>query len=379
MWRLFLVFIMLLGSLTPLHAKTLQLDGPLRESIPLGVHAEFYRDSSRQLSLTDILEPDRVRWRPLPRPMLGLSRDALWVRVPLLNRTRVPLDFLIEDRWPLTNFLDFYVLHEGQVINEQKSGDHMPLDQRHVPYRYPVFDVTLPPGLSYLYLRYETNDLLSSRLVLATEATFNRTREVEKLVFGLLLGCLLIMPLYNCMLKDSSYLYYTVYGLLYVVFQASSNGLWFQYGLDHPWLNDELGIFAAHLSVFFVFRFLDIYLDLKVRMPRVAGIVRWFERAALCAAVLTLFHLGTGVAAAFVTNISMVCWLIYTSFVLARKGSRPALMFLIAWLMFVVGDSFTLLGYLGLMEEGLMTQWGMLAGSALESVLVTSLRGFGRP
>ncbi|WP_176736648.1 7TM diverse intracellular signaling domain-containing protein [Oligoflexus tunisiensis] len=380
MRRLFLVFVILWGQALSLSAETINLDGPLRESIALGAHAEFYRDTTRKLTLPEILEKNRVRWRPLPRPMLGLSQDALWVRVTLHNSTLSPLELLVEDRWPLTNFLEFYVLHQDRVIGQQKSGDHMPLAMRRVPYRYPVFDMTLPPGESFLYLRYETNDLLSSRLFLASETTFNRTREVEKLVFGLLLGCLLIMPLYNCMLffmlKDSSYLYYTVYGLLFVVFQASVNGLWFQYGFDHPWLNDELGILAAHLCVFFVYRFLDIYLDLKIRMSRVAAIVRWFERGALCTAALTLVHLGGGVATAFVTNICMVMWLIFTSYVLARKGSKPALIFLIAWLLFVVGDSCTLLGYLGLMEEGLMTQWGMLAGSAMESVLVSIAMGY---
>jgi hypothetical protein len=312
--------------------------------------------------------------------VLGLSADALWVRVSLQNASDQTQDVLIEDRWPQTNSLDLYVLHDGNVIEQQSSGDQVPLGQRSVPYRYPVFAFKLPPGTSMLYLRYQTNDLLSSRLVLSSVAAFNHTREVEKLVFGLLLGCLLIMPLYNLMLyfllKDASYLYYTVYGLLYIVFLASVNGLWFQYLWDRPWVNDELAMFSVHLCVFFVYRFLTVFLDLKVRMRRAAMWIGWFEKFALCVAVLALVHLPSSIAIAFATNIFLIFWLVYTSYVMSRKGYKPAFFFLTAWLLFVVGDSFTLLGYLGLMEDGQLTQWGMLAGAAVEATLVSIAMGY---
>ncbi|HYX32354.1 MAG TPA: 7TM diverse intracellular signaling domain-containing protein [Oligoflexus sp.] len=380
MMRWLLALIILWGLGGPLHAKTVRLDGPVRESIALRGYEDFYRDTTQKLALSDILQENRVNWRPLPRPMLGLSHDALWVRVQLHNSTSGPLDILIEDRWPQTNSLEFQVLHGDQVIAQQKSGDSIPLRMRPIPYRYPVFDVTLPPGDSTLYMRYHTNDLLSSRLFLSSEVAFNQTREVEKLVFGLLLGCLLIMPLYNIMLyfllKDSSYLYYAVYGLLYVVFQASVNGLWFQYVFDHPWMNDELSMISAYLSVFFVYRFVGIFLDLKLNMPRVAAIIGWFEKASLFAAVLTLVHLGSAIAIGFVTNICMAFWMVYTSYVMSRRGYKPAIFFLAAWLLFLIGDSFTIMGYLGLMDEGMLTQWGMLAGSAVEMVLVSIAMGY---
>lgn len=380
MIRLLLVFVFLLGLSRPLNAKTLILDGPVRESVALRAYEDFFRDTTQKLTLPDILEENRVRWRPLPRPMLGLSQDALWVRVNVHNSSKQPLDILIEDRWPQTNFIEFYVLHGDRLIDEQKSGDHIPLGMRHVPYRYPVFDVRIPPGDSSIYLRYQTDDLLSSRLFLSNGAAFNQTREVEKLVFGLLLGCLLIMPLYNIMLyfllKDSSYLYYTIYGLLYVVFQASVNGLWFQYVFDHPWMNDELSMLSVYFCVFFVYRFLAIFLDLRLKMRKVAQIISWFEKVSLLAAVLTLVHLGSAILVAFATNICMVFWLLYTSYVMTRRGYKPAIFFLTAWVLFVVGDSFTLMGYLGLMPDGALTQWGMLAGSAVEMVLVSIAMGY---
>jgi serine phosphatase RsbU (regulator of sigma subunit) len=359
MWRLILFFALLGSGTCPLNATTLKLDQALRESIALGAYADHFRDSTQKLTLPDILEANRVTWQPLPRPVLGLSADALWVRVQLQNGSGGPLDLLIEDRWPQTNFLEFYVLQGDRVMAQQKSGDHIPLGLRPVPYRYPVFDVTIPPGASSLYLRYQTNDLLSSRLFLSSEAAFNKTREVEKLIFGLLLGCLLIMPLYNIMLyfllKDSSYLYYTVYGLLYVVFQASINGLWFQYVFDHPWMNDELAMFSVHICVFFVYRFLNVFLELKLKMSRVAALIGWFEKFALFVAVLSLVHLGSAIAIGFATNIFMVSWLLFTSYVMARKGYKPALFFLTAWI---------------------LTQWGMLAGSAVETVLVSIAMGY---
>lgn len=380
MWRFFFIFALLMGNSLPVKAKTLELSENLRESMALGAYADHYRDSTQNLTLPNILENKAIPWEPLPRPMLGLSSDALWVRVQLHNSSGSPLNLLIEDRWPQTNSLELYVLHEGQVITQQKSGDHIPLGMRLVPYRYPVFEVTVPPGNSSFYLRYQTDDLLSSRLFLANEATFNKTREIEKLVFGLLLGCLLIMPLYNIMLyfllKDSSYLHYTVYGLLYVVFQASINGLLFQYVFDHPWMNDELSMFSVHICVFFVYRFLVAFLDLKLNMSRAAALIGWFEKFALFVAVLSLVHLGSAIMIGFATNIFMVWWLIYTSYVMTRKGYKPALFFLTAWILFVVGDSFTLLGYLGIMEEGVLTQWGMIAGSAVEMLLVSIAMGY---
>ncbi len=378
MWRFLLCFACTWAS--ALDAKTLIIEGPLRESVTLGAHAEYFRDSTQELTLPDVLKDKQARWEPLPRPVLGLSQDALWVRVTILNNSGEAQDLLIEDRWPQTNFLELYVLHGNRVIDEQKSGDRVPLAMRRVPYRYPVFDVTLPPGTNSLYLRYQTNDLLSSRLFLSSEAEFDRTREVEKLVFGLLLGCLLILPLYNIMLyvllKDSSYLYYTVFGLLYVVFQASVNDLWLQYLVDRPEMNDELAMVSANICVYFVYRFLTVFLELKRKMSRVAYFIGWFEKLALFGAALALIYLPGAIVVGFATNFFMVVWLIYTSYTMARKGYKPALLFLIAWLLFLIGDSFTMLGYLGVMEDGPLTAWGMLGGSAVEMVLVSIAMGY---
>lgn len=376
----FLFLVLVFGWGFPLHGRTLVLNGPLLETQSLQAFQDFYRDSTTKLALPDVMQEGRVTWRPLPRPMLGVSSDVLWIRVQLRNETAQTIPILIEDRWPQTNFLDFFVVHNDQLIETQKSGDHIPLGERHTPYRYPVFDLELPPGDSTIYLRYESNDLLSSRLFLSSESSFNQTRELEKLVFGLLLGILLIMPLYNSMLyfmlKDSSYLYYTIYGLLYVVFQVGINGLAFQYVLDYSWVNDELSMFAGMLCVFFVYRFVSNFFDLKKQMRGVARLMAICENFALAVAVLALIHVGSAILIGLACNVVMVSWLVYTSWVMARRRYKPASFFLVAWLLFVVGDSFSVIGYLGFMEDGFLTQFGMLAGSAVEVVLVSIAMGY---
>lgn len=332
-------------------------------------------DKTRQLQIDSVR--DHPDWFPAERPVIGFQDVNLWARLTIDNPRAEPKRIVIEDQWAMTDRIDFYLVHNDVVAESVASGHRVLASTAEVAYRFPHAYLTIPPGRSDIYVRYENDDNIGSRLALWTPATFRFTKQRNQLILGLLLGFVLVMGFYNfciyLILRLTEYLYYSCYVLAFFFFQLCMQGLGFQFIAPHRWWADEGLITFAMLSIIFVILFTRYFLNLKVyfRASLIPGYLIAFISAgiAVMSYVPSLYQLSSMLAVAI--NLVLVAWIFVCSSYIVYQRRLQGYIFAVAWTMFLIGDTLTIMYYIGMLSPSFLTTWGMLVGSTIEVVLIS--------
>jgi serine phosphatase RsbU (regulator of sigma subunit) len=314
-------------------------------------------------------------WRETKETVPALFNGVLWVQLKIQNHTADPLGLYLEDQWAMTNRIDLFRVIQGQLHDRAVAGDHLPIRDRVHRHRFPLFYIDLLPGEQELWLRYETNDVIGTRLTLWSKESFDRHRDREQLILGLLFGFLLVMPFYNLciyfVLRIRAYLHYALYVSNFAVFQLCLQGLAFKELMDHPWWNDQGMISIALGCIITVIPFTREFLQLDSTWPLGVRISRVLSRCSWFCIPLTHFWFHLGIYAAIVLNLCIITWILASSVYSSLRGHKPAYLFFGAWLTFIVGDAFSIFHILGTHDYALVGRWGMLSGGAIEVVLIS--------
>ncbi len=379
------------------HPGPIRLSENLRD-YPIGLHTEYLVDSTGSLGLVDIrnlgrglddaaASPGSPVWRPGPAelPAFGFSSGTYWVRFSLENPSDLPQPWYLELAYPLIDEIDMYI-PTGSAAAEPtdlpgyrllKRGDLRPFAQRDVQHRNIVFPLEVAPGRGEYYARIQTSSAVNVYLSLWQPDDFLDTVYAEQLVIGLYYGVMVVMALYNLFLfvfvVDRSYLYYALYIIGYTLYQATLNGLSFQYLWPASiwWANNCLPLFMAFGSMWGLV-FTRSFLNTR-------GNNRYVDRALLVfitinavnmpLAMLLPYELIIKIATA---TIALSVLLIYAAGLRSLMvGFKPSRYFLIAWTMLIFGIFVFALKSFGILPSNFVTNWSQQIGSAAEVLLLS--------
>ncbi len=345
---------------------------------PLIPEVEYVIDPDRHLNVEQAVL-DR-RWQPMLSTYVGFEDVDLWVRFPLVNPSQQTQRILIEDQWPMTDAITFYVLKSlhGPVQSQQHSGHKFFNEKSSTAteyHRFPNALLDIPPGTSWIYVHYQNNDNISCRLALWNPSSFREHQIRDQWVLGLLLGFVLVMSFYNfclyLMLKIRAYLYYSCYVIFFFLFQLCMQGLAPQLLTRQGWWLDQGIVIFAMLTLIFVIKFTKEFTSLKQlsvildSLGTVIGILSGMTIA------FTFHYFQLTSFLTVVINLILVGWLCACTFVLIRKKIYQGYIYALAWSLFIVGDTVTILYYIGILKPSALTQWGMMLGSTVEVVLLS--------
>lgn len=155
---------------------------------------EILVDESAQMSLEEVLAQDN-RFQPLSKQAITFPADthAVWLR------TDAPASQLPRWLWvfaPRVQYLDFYLLHDGQLENQAHTGESLAISSRPLPARAYLFTLPNDGQPRSAYLRMTSNHPLMAWFNTIDEAELI-AQEKPAYVFGALLGTLLLLTLYN--------------------------------------------------------------------------------------------------------------------------------------------------------------------------------------
>lgn len=153
-------------------------------------------DSSGELQLSDILSPQHsTQFAPIDIRSLFTSggNTAAWLHYTLAPSNQQQLIRIFS---PYLSYLDVYVLREGELLNHIRTGNKLPMSSR--PLKSGDYLVPLPISDKPVdvYLRLASQQLLRPAIELnsAQEIAADQSRP---LLYGSLLGCILMLALYN--------------------------------------------------------------------------------------------------------------------------------------------------------------------------------------
>jgi len=369
-----LLLVMLAGTATAQPA--LVLDEQSTNRIELRGHLGMLRDPAGTLDAVAV-RGRSTQFQPLS-PGSGLNfsytNDVVWLRLVVRSALTQASDWRIE--------LDYASLDHAELHDPrgplQRSGDRIALAARSIPHRNPVFAVALAPGETReLLLRTWSQGSVTVNPGLWRADAFRSHSEDSYAGYALYFGMLLALAGYNLLLyvalRDRAFLYYVLFVSGVGIGIASIYGLAGQYLWPNAveWSNRALIVSFALTGIVGPL-FTRTFLGTARAAPRWhtwLGACAWMHVVILLVGLFAPLRFGMQAMSAgtMVGCVLMLGCGIWCS----MRGVPGARLFVLAWMVILVGGLLMALRNFGLLPTNFITMHAMLVGSALEMLLLS--------
>ena len=220
-------------------------------------------------------------------------------------------------------------------------------------------------------------DSLDEPLSNSETMAFQGNTDLRSLLLGIFYGLMLVMILYNFFiylsLKDRVYLLYVLSTTFAMLTTVSTNGLGEQYlWPKYEGIDGELYVIFAGISMAFSSRFAAEFLNVSKFSRRLNKLLWLISALSILMSVLCAL-LGLNPIYGFAR------WLVLLSFptLLAagvyvyRKGFKPALFYVIAWVPYILGVLIRTIHGAGLLPTNFFTLTAVELGGAMEVTLLS--------
>jgi len=321
---------------------TLTLTGE-REEYPLGTHIEILEDPSGELTIEDVSSPEfDSKFTPshVDVPNYGFTDSVYWVRFDLENQTQDTEEWLLEQGFANTHYIDLYTpVPDSGSFTVKQTGVLRPISTRDFFYPRIVFILKILPGSQQTtYMRFQSGASMTLSLSLLTRDAFQVKAQTEQSLHGLFYGILIGLLIYNLVLffisiREASSLYYVTFLASFAFFIGSYDGytqIYFFTGLANL-AQYYIPLSFAAMMVSIVL-FANDFLEIKTQVPRI------YRASIVILGVWGLFVFLTPFTNYHILTLLMVPWAVLTIVVILiagifslQRGFYAARFFLFAW------------------------------------------------
>ncbi len=302
----------------------------------------------------------------------------LWVRISLYNSGTEMRSFVLESRYPLTDWISVFQKDKNNQVQEEERGDRSKREFELQNFRAPSFYLTVFPGKNTYYLRITSKGSNILSLFLWDAESFKSHRFLDTLIIGCLFGILFSLFLYNSFLavafRSRTYAYYSLFLFSMIVLHITMQNLWpYLFKSRYSsWLENEAYVVFGILSNSLYLIVTMTFLNMKKSLPRTQIYFRMILIASISELALLPF-IAFNVQSRLVTISVFVGALsvFIACFMAVLEGYRPAKYYMIASLAFLVSNILLALNLLGVHHEPLVTQYGNFFGVAIEGLLMS--------
>lgn len=343
------------------------------ENLVIGSQASILEDPTNKLDFDAVRNSDAFNISGVKIPNLPLSSSDFWLKFSIKNESAQD-HLILALEYPTLGTCDFYSVTDGRV---QKLSYYNDFSERKYQHQNFLFDVVIPSGSTKEYfLRVKSTEQMVLPIILGTPKTIAERLVSNDLAWGLFMGLIVVMVLYNFFIylsvKDSSYLYYVLYSLFIGLSSITLSGYTYRLILfDYPHIN-HLGIvifpgIAGVVGNLFMMNFLQT----KENSPRMNKFI--YVPILLYSIAIVLRLLGFDQASFRTIDFAAISTVIITFTIaisLSLKGYRPAKLFLLAFTLFITGLLLFVLRNLGIVPYSNFTNYTKETGTALEVILL---------
>lgn len=355
------------------------IDEDFKDAV-IGLNLDILRDKTGLLGIDEAASPrfnDRFIPSESKRPNFGYIRDAVWARFRLDNRTGGMVELLLEFPQPFVDHVDFYSFSKGYEA-VVRTGDMLPFDTRPVRHRNYIFKIQQEPGTAEYYLRMRTTSTLSLTLNLWSPQAFNEHEELLNAFFWAFYGILMAMLIYNLLIffsvRDRSYLYYVFFVAMLLAYTMTFNGNSYMYLWPKSvwWANVSLTIFV-NLMAAGAYLFARSFLKTWENMPLLDKMLMLMTAASAINALLAIsLPPGKADGLAAYTSIPGIAVLALTALFALKKRVSAARIYLVAWLVFIIGGLASALRALAVLPSNFLIHYSIHIGAAFQVILFSS-------
>lgn len=346
----------------------------------IGAQVIMLTDTSGQLSPFDILQPEFAsQWTEHRGDSIGRGYDdtPFWVQFRLDASQSIHKEWHLVLANPLLDFVDLYqVFGNSGPRLIYRSGLQRPNQSRIEDHRFFIIPVEVYAPTTFL-MRVETSP--STRLPLHAYPSDDFWSPLLKADIGnwLFYGVLLAMVVYNAFLfttvRDVSYLFYVLFISGCGLVQLSLDGylaqyLWPASQIYHYEYNFWIALTTVIFACFFVIHFLNLRQTSRAYLWAMYGVIA----VQLVAGVLLITIEMDWFARIYSPLLMVFMILVISAGIHAWQGGfKAARFFVLAWVLFALGNSVFLLSQMLGVEMPLSPNLASKLGSFAEAMLLS--------
>ncbi|MCP4130803.1 MAG: PAS domain-containing protein [bacterium] len=358
--------------------KTLILHDTV-ERYSLGSFIEYLEDTDGSVTFDDILTPGKIEWVRSQRQALsfGHTSSVYWLKFRIKDSSHTGKKWSLLLDYPLIDSIEFYTPVGNNAYARRTGGDLLPFNAREVFYRSNIFNLNNFSEEGPFYMRVESSSSMVLPLFIYSSKEQEKMIVTEQLLLGFYYGFLIVISLYSLFLffsfRDVSYLIYICWITSYGFYQASINGLTFQYLWPMPtwWANNGLS-FLLLMSAFFGLFFAQNFLRTAEKLPLANKIIRFCQAVTFIGIILSfIFTYKVLIPYIIAWSFFSVAVLIAVGIISIYNGNRTARFYIIAFCTFFLGTLIVGLKVSGILPSNWLTNWSQQIGSAMEVVLLS--------
>lgn len=378
--QFFLLFIITFTANFTVYAEQQLIITPNDKQKDIAPYLFWIADASNTLSFEEVknLPPDEFNKPDGYTFSKGYTTTGYWLKFDLnFDPQLMGKLWLLEIPFPLLDYVALYTPDTENKYKVTQTGDRSPFSQRAIDTTNFVFPIRPTQENNTFYLHVKTQDSLQVPLFLWDKMAFIKHTASSHWLQGTYFGIMTVMILYNLFIfvsvKERSYLYYISYISCFTICQLSLEAYSFEYLWQNNtwWANVSIPFFGV-LSIFFASLFAREILQSKTVLPTFDKILVTVTTSLFFTLPIILFAsynagIYTSLAGAFIFfNLILLAGILA-----ALKGNRTAIVFVIAWSIFLISGVITLLGMLDIVPMKYGPQAAIQIGSAIEVVLLS--------
>ena len=304
-------------------------------------------------------------------------QQAYWLNLRVLNNTDKAVNLVSHFDNPMLDELDIYQLNTtNNLIKHLRLGDHQQqliLEQRFTPHY--AFNAAANSESNF-YVRIATTGISNTPIRIYEQQEFNRLVQKKHLLFGVFIGVMVILGLYNLVLyfavNDRIYITYNAYIFfcLAAIGIISGAGFYIFPVQIQLFMNHQV-IAVNYLLVVFVVLFLIQFLKFDEDK-------QWQYWLAIFTTVMAILLLivSSGVPEYIAAKVFFIflpcCYGVCFTIIFSRikSGLKWAKLYIYSWIPLLLSGALTPLLLTGVIEYSFMTAHAFMVGVLVEIVLM---------
>jgi len=302
--------------------------------------------------------------------------QAYWLHLTVRNNSNKPAELISHFDNSMLDELDIYQLKKTDVVLKHlRLGDQQEISavQRFNPHF--AFN-TAADSESHLYIRIATTGISNTPIQIYERVSFDRLVEKTHLLWGVFIGVLVIIGLYNLVLyftvKDSVYLTYIAYILSSLALMGVVSGGGAYIFPDRIQMFFSLQVVAINcLVVIFVILFLVQFLKINIEKSWHYNLAVTMIGAAALLFFVSLWvpeYIAARIFFVFLPCVYVIC--VVLLFNKIRSGLKWGRLYIYSWFPLLACGAIQPMVLLGLIEYSFMTRNAFMIGVLVEIVLM---------
>jgi two-component system, sensor histidine kinase LadS len=317
---------------------------------------------------------------------IDFTTKSYWIVFEAFNAYNIGKDFIIEIARPITNVVELYEVRNNKAKLIAQSGDGIDYLHKTIQSNRSLLPITLhgKEKKTYAIKLVSDGETISLPFIFWEQHVLSNQQQTSSFLIGVFYGIFLfVIVIYSTfyfLLKDVSFLLYTIYVLF--------TGL-LQFGLDgyiHKYIFTSGNYFTQHSillvatgTVLFLLLYTKNYLKISQNFDKINGVLNGFILFVVLVGILSLFPGSTHVIAyPLVNGLSFISLLLIVVIALyvRNTGYKVSLLFIMGISILILGALIFILGNFGVINAPELTQNSLKWGTLIEILCLSVLMAF---